>query len=256
VALSVDEINALTEKLWVPVIADNTFGSNPLMARLWKRGTKEQGGTKIRAPLMYSKVGAAGAIRGFETMNTTADDQFTAADFDWKEYYAAIILSRREMFMNSGVPEQISHLSAKSQASEMTLRDLMGTGLFSNGLTNTKLIDGLEAIINDSNTYPSEGGGIDRGTESWWRPAFRTTAPYDIRGEAEAAIYYRLQLGVGRCTQQPNSPTMIVTNQGIFDYIFKSTHGPMQMSDPGLGDLGFHSIMFRGIPIVVDTSTA
>jgi len=260
VALNVDEISALTENLWVPLIADNVMTSNPLMARLWQRGPKVQGGVKIRAPLMYAKIGAAGAIQGFDTMTTDADDQFTAADFEWKEYYAAIILSHREMFQNSGEPEQIDHLSAKSQAAEMTLRDLMGTGLFSDGTTNTKLIDGLNAVVNTTGTYPSGGGGINRAVETWWQAGFRLANPAVIGQLTAANALAFFQAGVGALTQQPNSPTMIVVSQAIFDMAMRSFNiaGSSQyFEDPGLASLGFETIMFRRIPIVVDShSTA
>lgn len=251
-ALTIDEISALTENLWVPLIADNTFTSNPVTARLWQRGTKEQGGVAIRAPLMFNKVGAAGTTRGFNPMSTVADDQFTATDFEWKEYYAAIVLSNREMFQNSGEPEQIDHLSAKSQAAEMTLRDLMGTGLFSDGTSNTELIDGLEAICQTSGTYPSGGGGIDRGVETWWAAGFNATGGTITAGTAFAWLQER----VGNLTEQPNSPTMIVTTQTGFNTIFGAFETGQRFEDPGLASLGFETILFRRIPIVVDSHTS
>lgn len=258
-ALSIDEISALTENLWVPLIADNVMTSNPVMARLWQRGPKVQGGVKIRAPLMYQKVGAAGAIQGFDTMSTDADDQFTAADFEWKEYYSAIILSHREMFQNAGEAEQIDHLSAKSQASEMTLRDLMGTGLFSDGVANTKLVDGLRAVVSTTNTYPSGGGGINRAVETWWQAGFNTTNPGGAIGNLSASNGLRfMQAGVGALTQQPNSPTMIVVTQAIFDMFMANFNagaggGTQFFEDPGLASLGFETILFRRIPVVVDS---
>jgi hypothetical protein len=260
-ALTVDEISALTENLWVPLIADNVMLSNPLMARLWQRGPKVQGGVRIRAPLMFARVGAAGAIQGFDTMTIDADDQFTAADFEWKEYYAAIVLSHREMFQNSGEPEQIDHLSAKSQASEMTLRDLMGTGLFSDGVTNTKLIDGLNAAVNITGTYPSGPGGINRAVETWWQAGARS-ANGGVGNLTTTNGLVFLQTGVGLVTQQPNSPTMIVVSQAIFNVIMANFLGTgsgsgQQWEDPGLASLGFETILFRRIPIVVDShSTA
>lgn len=249
-ALSVDEISALTENLWIPLIADNVFTSNPVMARLWTRGPKVVGGVAIRAPLMYAQVGAAGAISGFDVMNIDADDQFTAADFQWKEYYAAIVLSRREMFQNAGAPEQIDHAAAKAQAAEMTLRDLMGTGLFSDA-TDTKTIDGLETAVTTTGTYPSGGGGIDAGTETWWAAGFRDTTAQAITTATN--VFPMLQEGVGNTTEQPNSPTIIVTDQAIFNTMFAAFEDNQRFHDDTLASMGFESIMFRRIPIVVDS---
>lgn len=252
-ALTVDEISALTEKLYIPVIADNVFNSNPLLARLWQRGPKVTGGTVIRAPLMYARVGAAGAIRGFDVMNIDADDQFTAVDFEWKEYYAAIVLSRREMLQNTGVPAQLDHLSAKSQAAEMTLRDIMGTGLFSDGVTNTLLIDGLEAVVQTTTApaYPSGGGGLDPDVETWWQAGFRETL--GLKLSTPGNVFGQLQRGVGMVTEQPNSPTMIVTTQDVFNAIFAAFDDNQRFEDSGLASMGFETILFRRIPIVVDS---
>ena len=246
-ALSIDELSAMTENLFLPLIADNTFTSNPLFARMWSRGPKEQGGVKIRAPLMYAKVGAAGAIRGFDTMNIDADDQFTAADFEWKEYYAAIVLSKREMLQNSGTAEQISHVSAKSQASEMTLRDLMGTGCFSDGVSNTNLIDGLEAVCDTDNEYPSGGGGIDRNVETWWAAGFRDET------DGVTMTFLDVQKRIGLLTEQPNSPTIIITSQSLYNKVMSLMEDQQRFEEPDLASWGFQSILFRGIPIVVDS---
>lgn len=244
-ALSIDEISALTQELVMPLIADNIFNSNPVFARLWAKGPKEQGGTAIRAPLMYAKVGASGAIRGFDTMQIDADDQFTAADFDWKEYYGAIVVSKREMLQNSGVPEQISHVSAKSQATEMSLRDTLGTGLYSDGTTNDKLIDGLDSICAITGTYPSGGGGINRADEAWWRAGFRTAT--------EAVSFANIQSNVGSVTEQPNSPTMMVTAQFGFDEFIGLLETNQRHTDSSLASLGFETVLFRNIPLVVDS---
>lgn len=250
-ALNVDEINALTLELVIPLIGDNVFTSNPLLARLHARGMKEQGGTVIGVPLMYAKVGAAGAIRGFDVMNIDADDQFTRVDYDWKEYYGAIVVSRREMLQNSGVPEQINHVAAKSQAAEMSMRDIMGTGLFSDAVTNDKLLDGLDGLCDTDNTYPSMNGGLNRSNETWWQAGFRDEATY-----TGSPTFTTLQWGVGTLTEQPNSPTLGITTQTLYNSFMDQLDELQRYNDPGLAQMGFDSVTFRGIPVVVDSHAA
>lgn len=258
-AVTIDEISAVTEKLYLPLIADNVMNSNPLMARFWQRGPKLRGGLGIHTPLMYQKVGSAGAIRGFEPMTIDADDQLTAVVFDWKEYYAAIVLSKRETLQNAGEAEMLSHISAKSQMAEMTLRDLMGTGLYSDGtLLAGRAIDGLEAVMSLTNTYPNSGGasvGIDRTVETWWQAKNIATWTLTYGGGAlsTTTAFLGAQRMVGRCTEQPNSPTMILTTQIGFDTFFSAYEDNQRFEDSGMASLGFETILFRRIPIVVDS---
>lgn len=261
-AVTIDEISAVTEKLYLPLIADNVMNSNPFMARQWQRGPKLRGGLGIHTPLMYQKIGSAGAVRGFEPMTIDADDQLTAVVFDWKEYYAAIVLSKRETLQNTGDAEMLSHISAKSQMAEMTLRDLMGTGMFSDGtLLSGRAIDGIEGVMSTTNTYPNSGGnsvGIDRSVETWWQPAVRAanwgTALYGVGGALSATTaFLGLQALIGKCTQQPNTPTMLLTTQLGFDTIFSAYEDNQRFEDTGMASLGFETILFRRVPIVVDS---
>jgi hypothetical protein len=271
VAVTIDEISALTEKLYLPIIADNFFDSNPLLARMHDRGLRKDGGTAVHAPLLYAATGAAGAIRGFEPMTIDPDDQITAVDFGWKEYYAAIVLSKREMLINSGVPRKISHLEAKSQVSEMTLRNLIGVGMQSDGLS-TRLVEGLEAIVQTTGTYPNTSAGdntigIDCGVETWWQAAFRGTSTGLIGaaiGADGANAARALQVLTGRASEAPFGPTIYLTTQEGFNRIHNGmtvvgaagtgTGGQQGMfTDAHLASLGYEIINFRGKPIVVDS---
>lgn len=273
-AVTIDEISALTEKLYLKVIGDNVFNSNPLLARMHARGMREEGGTAIHAPLMYAQVGASGAIRGFEPMTTDADDQFTAVDFGWKEYYAAIIVSRREMIINNGLPAKLKHLEAKSQAAEMTIRNLLGTGLQSDGVSNTRLIEGLLSVLSTTNTYPTTAAGdgtlgIDSAVETWWQAGFVGTAtqaggaPLGADGSNAARV---LQGLAGNVSEAPFGPTIYLTTQDGYNRIhlgittIGTTGGQytsgQSFTDPDLASLGFEAILFRGVPIVVDSHVA
>jgi len=270
-AVTIDEISALTEKLYIKLIADNVFNSNALLARMHKRGMKTDGGTAIHTPLMYARVGASGAIRGFEAMNIDADDQFTAVDFGYKEYYAAIVVSRREVLLKSGVSAKVKHLSAKAMAAEMTLRDIMGTGLQSDG-TTTRLIEGLDAATQNTTVYPNTNAGdgslgIDPSVETWWQSGFRGAATALIAGVtlgtdgSNAARIF--QVFTGRLTEAPFGPTIYITTQDGFDRFHAGTvtishsgvtpSGGQQFTDPHLASLGFETLLFRGKPIVVDS---
>ena len=62
-----------------------------------------------------------------------------------------------------------------------------------------------------------------------------------------------LQTWVGQATEQPNAPTIFVTTQNIFDGFYALATGKQQFEDSTLASLGFDSVMFRHIPVVVDS---
>jgi hypothetical protein len=71
-ALTYDQISAITEKTFIKKLADNYFDSNALTARLKKNSLEMiDGGTSIIQPLAYANVTASGWYSGSETLNTT-----------------------------------------------------------------------------------------------------------------------------------------------------------------------------------------
>ena len=64
-ALSVDQLNAITEKFYVKKLHDNIFDSNPLLQRIKKSGSYKStsGGTQIYVPLNYATASASGLER-------------------------------------------------------------------------------------------------------------------------------------------------------------------------------------------------
>lgn len=80
-ALSYDQINAITQKKFIPKLQDNIFDSNVLYSRMKKGESykKIDGGERIIVPLEYAQTTAAGTYAGADTLSTTDNDIFTAA---------------------------------------------------------------------------------------------------------------------------------------------------------------------------------
>src|SRR4030042_5496612 len=159
-ALTYDEITATTHKHFIPGLVDNLFNSIPLFNRFRARdAVMIQGGERIMQSVLYDDTEAAGSYSGYDVLDVDANDQITAAYFDWKQYYANITIDKLTVLKNSG-PEQVFNLLAKRvQVAQRTLAQKLATGLFSDGTGNdSKDLTGLLAAIDDSSNVDSYGG--------------------------------------------------------------------------------------------------
>lgn len=239
-ALSYSEISAITEKYFVPKLIDNIFTSNILLQRARKKWMKkEDGGERIMVPVMYATTSASGWYSGADTLDTTANDQITSAEFEWKQAYANITITRLDELKNSGKRAAVNFVKSKVQVAEKTLADNIGTGLYNLG-TDSDAIVGLRLAVDSTGTY----GGISRTDYSWWasQEDSSTTA---LSISALEALY-------GDCTIGNDMPSVIVTTQDVFDDYFNLLQPQQRFQDSKTANAGFNNLLFRGTPVVVD----
>jgi len=239
-ALTYGEISAITEKYFIPKLVDNIFTSNVLLQRARKKFMQTQdGGERIMCPVMYATTSASDWYSGADTLDITANDQITSAEFEWKQAYANITITRLDDLKNSGKLATVNFVKSKVQVAEKTLADKIGTGLYNLG-TDADAIVGLRLAIDSTGTY----GGIDRSTYTWWasQEDSSTTA---LSLSAMQALY-------GDCTIGNDKPSVIVTTQDIFDDYFALLQPQQRFQDSNTANAGFNNLLFRGVPIVVD----
>jgi len=240
-ALSYSEISAITHKRIYPVLVDNIFTSNVLLQRAKKKGWYERkdGGEKILAPIAYATTTASGWYSGADTLNTSANDQITSLEFDWKQIYANVTVTRLDELKNSGDAAVINFVKSKMQIAEKTLADAIGTGLYNAGTTANAII-GLRLAVSDSGTY----GGVSRTTYSWLA-AQEDSSTTVFSLPAMQALY-------GDCTQGSSKPTVICTTQDIFDSWMNSLQPQQRFIDKQSADAGFQNISWNGTAVLAD----
>ena len=151
-ALTYDDITATTIKHFRPALVDNIFNDIPLFKRMRAQdAVSVRGGDSIMQSLLYATTTSGGSYSGYDVLLTTPNEQISAAEFSWKQYYVNITIDKLSVLKNSG-PEQIFNLLQKRvQAAQLTMADTLATDLFSDGTTNSnKCITGLRAAVDDS----------------------------------------------------------------------------------------------------------
>lgn len=241
-ALTYDQVSAITQKKFIPKLYDNIFDSNPLLQRAQSKGWYEKvdGGERILVPLNYAQVSSAGWYTGAETLSTADNQNITAAEYVWKQFYANISINRIEELKNSGDSQILALVKQKVMIAEKTLEDNLGTGLYSDG-TDTKSIVGLRDIIATDQTV----GGISQTTYSWWRGQVDSTTTTLTIGA--------MQTIDNLCTVNSEMPTVVTCSRSLYNSYYALLQPQQRFMDTETAKGGFSSLMFNSKPIIADS---
>jgi hypothetical protein len=238
-ALTYNEISAITEKYFRPKLIDNIFKSNVLFARLRDKQEKLDGGERLLMPVAYATTTAAGSYYGADSLNTTPNDQITSAEFLWKQYYANITITGLDELRNSGDSAKVSFVKSKVQLAEKSMAYALGNDVYNAGTDSVALI-GLRLAVAASGTY----GGISRTDYSWWDAQVDSSTTVLTISAMESLF--------GSCTIGNVHPTLLVTTQAVWDDYFTLLQPQQRFMDSKLADAGWANISFRSVPMVVD----
>lgn len=254
---------------------DQIFKDSAFLAslRLMDAVQKQNGGERIRAPLMYEKNSTIKSYSGEETLDTTLQDGFTTAFFEWREIGGTIGITRKEERQNSGDSAIISLLQSKIKQAEMSMREELNTQLIRGTVSGTTFVPGNSAkdlnplgyFLRKANaTDPVTGGNVGNisgSSFSWWR---HVTAVADSgtkdTGNAFAlsvSTYAGLKVALKRFYNHLSrgsggSPNLFVFDQNSYETYENSLQEQVRYTNTKLADLGFDNIKLRGATCIWD----
>jgi hypothetical protein len=247
--LNWNTFTALTRRKHIPVLADNIYKSNPLFILLDK-GDRivYDGGTEIHEPILAGQQPTQW-YQGFDTLNITPVDPIMDAIWQWRLAMASVTVDGQTEVLNSGVERVLSVIESLMMNAEMTLKDQLGVGTFSDG-TNTLMMDGLQEIMGvqagGTGQSPPTYAGISRVTNTFWRTQFLDSAG----GDPTFTLFQQMY---GLTTQGDTSPDLIVVTQPCFNKLWAQAL-PQQRYDGGDEVIvGWQHIRFNRARIVVDS---
>lgn len=243
-------VSSIARRFILPEITDNVYNSNPLFFRLNQANKRiVRGGTQIEVPLMYQRFAAGGAYSGLDLLDITPSDTVRNAAFDWKQYYVPVTVDGLTLIKTDS-PEAIADFIRLYFAqAEMELSELLGDGTFSDGVTNTKKIDGLKGAVDDT-TVLTTYGGLSRNTYTWWKSTVDTTGTLTLTA---------LQTDFGTVTKGGRHPTLIVATQANYNrfWVLNTAKENFYIQpvavDEQLANAGFTNQLFNGVPFLVDS---
>ena len=242
-ALSYNQINAITEKKFIPKLYDNVFLGNPILNRAKSKGwySKIDGGDKVIIPLEYAELAASGWYTGAETLDNTDNETITGAEYDWKQVYVSIAISRRDELRNSGDSQKIDFVKSKIKTAEKTIKKKLSAGIYSAG-TDAKEIVGLRVHVKTDQSP----GGISQTDNSWWQAQVDSTTT--------TLTLPAMQTLFNDCSEDDEKPSVLVSNKTLFNSYWGLLQPHQRFVDKNTADAGFTSLMFNGTPYVCDSN--
>lgn len=244
-AAQLDEIIATTFDKVRPVLADQITVELPLLAALNSKGSvTEDGGKRIVRPVLYALNDTVGSYDGYDLIDTTPQDGFGEAVYDWKQYAGSVTIDGRTERLNAGSSQIINILSAKVDQLRVSMEDDLNSMLWGSGTGNSsKDFMGVAGIVKGSGTL----GGIDPSTETWW--VSRTDTAMDlttIDGVKDmGAMYNGLRIA-------KSHPDFLFTTQAVFEAYEALAAPNIRFEGKAKADLGFESVAFRGAEVLFD----
>lgn len=238
-----DGLLATTMDKYVPRLEDQIFTSTPLLWILKQRGIQTEHGNKIVQPLLYAELSSHGSFSDDDVFASPSAAGITAAEYDFKQYYASVRFTGIELAKNSGKEQVLSLLKSRMKQAEMTISEALNSQFFGDGTGNSgKDFTGLKAIVDDNNTY----GNIDRtdANNSWWHA--------DLTALGGALTLAAMRTKYNNVSEGRDQPTNILTTQTVFEDYEGLLQDNVRYEDTAMGDAGFQTLMYKAAPIAFD----
>lgn len=235
-------------------IADNVTARIFLLHALDQlKGIKQelQGGLDIRFRIL-KELATASDYTDLDTLSPSRANPATTAVYTWRQVYAPIVLSGRDMAINMGSDVAISNvLTLMLQAAEQGIRDRVGgsSGIFSTNGDSASGIQGLQDMLTHaSNAQPTTGtsGGLSRATFTTWR-----NQVVDVANDFSATGYANLAELWLRCQRGDEVPDILVFTLSSYLNFIRNANSSIQYNLPltsneGILNVGFSNVNYNG----------
>jgi hypothetical protein len=251
VPIGTNSVTALARRFIAPSIADTVYKSNATFFRLNAMNKKQiSGGTQIEYPLMVSRMASGGFYQGSNILTVTPSDTVVNAAWAWKQAYVPIVVDGLTRIRNNSPAAIAQYIDVQAAQSKMEMAEILGTGLWQDGIVNPLALDGISAIV-DNGTDTSIYGGLSRAQY----PALNA----QVDSTTTALSLTAMQALVGSATFGGRHPTIGICDQKRWnEYIALNTSIQRFPTGPGgvdeqLAQAGFTNALFNNIPLLVDS---
>lgn len=236
-------------------IADNVSNNNAYLQRVTKKGRIriEDGGTTIVCPLDYAENSTYQRYSGYDTLNISASDVISAAEYAWKQIAVNVTASGLELRNNSGKSQIINLAKARLNNAMRTFKNNLSSDLYSDG-TATNQIGGLQATISDLGT--GTVGGINSTTFTFWKSILQSAAAPLQGGGAitpSSTTIESLMLPLWlQLTRGNDKPDLIVADTNYFTFYEQSQTSLKRYSSNESVQGGFISLKYKSADVIYD----
>lgn len=250
-----EELVVTTHRYRAKGLADSVSKNNALLLTLKSKNRTKgvSGGRTLVEPITYNENSTYTRYSGYDTLNISPSDQFTAAEYSWKQAAIAISFSGLEIDVQNTGSEQIFDLvSERMENAENSFANNFSGDLYSDG-TLAKQINGIQSLVSDS---PSTGtvGGIDRSLYPWWRNySYSGTTDGGAAPTSSNIEKYMDNIRVNT-TRGGDSFDLCIMDNSFFLLYLEALRGRQRINDArgALADAGFQTVKYFGSDVVLD----
>lgn len=251
-ALTYDSITALVEKFFIPKLQDNVYIGNALTARLTRpdKIMMIDGGERIIAPIVKSKTGTSGRyFSEFDALDTSPTDDFTAAEFTWKQLQEPIKISRLQELKSQGSQAKLRYVAEKMKQAERSIKENLALGIFSDGTASTgalttSQITGLQNVLSTSSTY----GGIAVADMATWIAVVLSNSSVN-----RALTLNLIESAFMQAAYDQSVPTVMTMRNNIYAVLWSLFTPAQRLVSEEMDSLGFKNmLMVNGMTALYD----
>lgn len=244
-------VTSISRRYIMPEVVDFVYRSNVVTFRLLSQNKKlVQGGTQIEIPAMYQGFSNGGPYQGYDLLDVAPNDTVKNLAFDWKQQYVPVSVDRLTL-IKANSPEAVANLlGVYFEQAQMEMVDNVGTGVWSDAVTNPKQIDGLNGAV-DAGGVTTVYGGLTRASNTWLNSSVDTTTT-TMTGPFLQSLFMN-------ATEGGRAPTLIASRAMQYNRLHNltapsQTHPVMAGGhDVQLASAGFTNILYNNTPWVVDS---
>lgn len=233
-------------------LADNITNHNALLRQIERKGNGNVAtGRSIVQELEYSENGTVAWYSGAETLDISASETFTAAEFSYKQLAGNVVITGLEEIQNSGREAVHNLLRARIRNLEKSMKNTVATALYATGTGNDgKEFGGLQLLVADTNT--NEVGGINASTYAWWRNYVYDFSTLSITASA-TTIQTAMNTAHINVVRGGDKPDICTAGQTYWLHYLQSLQVNQRFADDKGAGAGFTNLTFMGnLPVVYD----
>lgn len=233
-------------------VADNLSNRNALLKAIDSNNMKrkEDGGLRIVEPLDYAENGTYQRYSDWDTLDISASDVISAAEYEWKQIAINVVSSGRELRVNSGGSKIITLAKSKMKNAIRTFNNNFSTDVYSDGTADNQ-INGLQALVSDDGT--GTVGGIVAGSNAFWLNQFFNCTTESVTASATTIensmllpLYLDLDRGPDDC------PDLIVMDNIFYQYFETSQVSIKRYMDAEKATGGMMSLKYKKADVLYD----
>ena len=249
---NVSEIASLTLRNRSGKLADNVSENTALLYRLKERGRRRpfSGGRTILEEIAYQETGTYKRYSGYDSVNISASDVFTAAEYEIKQVAVAVTMSGLEELQNSGDEQVIDLLASRIENAERTMYNNLSADIYSDGTADSgKQVGGLQLLIADAGA--GTVGGINSSTWTFWQNQFFDFSANSLT-PGPATIQQAMNTLYLNTSRNRDHVDLIVADNIYYRYYWESLQAIQRVTNEKMAAAGFENLRFMGADVIFD----